>query len=274
MSFEPISIICFTASYLVALALELCRLIVSNRLLRILATIFGGAGLFAHTVFLALRLPALTTGSGSLLFLAWILAAFYFFGSLRHSRQLWSVFVLPVLLALIAFATILEKMHGGTTLEQNYLAINGRDFWRLVHVLLFVLAATGICVGFVASIMYLVQAYRLKTKALPGQGLQMLSLERLEAMNRRAIALAFPFLTAGLLVGMARMLDDENRLQEWTDIRILGTIALWLLFAVLLYLRYGLHLRGRGLALLTIGAFALLLFTLVISHGPAAGGIP
>ena len=36
------------------------------------------------------------------------------------------------------------------------------------------------------------------------------------------------------------------------------------MFAIVLYLRYGLHLRGRRAALWTIMAFALLIVTLVI----------
>jgi hypothetical protein len=35
---------------------------------------------------------------------------------------------------------------------------------------------------------------------------------------------------------------------------------------LLLYLRYGVHLQGRRLALLTIAAFALMLFTLTSAH--------
>ena len=59
------------------------------------------------------------------------------------------------------------------------------------------LAAVGVCVGFLASVMYLVQAQRLRAKIPPGEGMRLLSLERLEAMNRHAINLAFPLLTAG-----------------------------------------------------------------------------
>ena len=46
------------------------------------------------------------------------------------------------------------------------------------------------------------------------------------------------------------------------------------MFAILLYLRSGYHVRGRRLALLTILAFALLLFTLVTGHTGVQGGGP
>ena len=46
------------------------------------------------------------------------------------------------------------------------------------------------------------------------------------------------------------------------------------MFAILLYLRSGYHVRGRRLALLTILACALLLFTLVTAHTGVQGGGP
>jgi ABC-type transport system involved in cytochrome c biogenesis permease subunit len=121
--------------------------------------------------------------------------------------------------------------------------------------------------------MYLVQARRLRTKAAPTQGLRLLSLERLEEMNRRAINWAFPLLTVGLLVGAALTAQRDEALKVWTAGKVLGTAGLWLLFALLLYLRYGLHLRGRHLAAGSIAAFVLMLVTLIATH-PAAEGLP
>jgi ABC-type transport system involved in cytochrome c biogenesis permease subunit len=135
----------------------------------------------------------------------------------------------------------------------------------LFHRYLLVLGAVGVCVGFVASIMYLVQAHRLKAKLLPGQGMRLPSLERLETMNRRALTLAFPLLTAGMLLGIVLLARAED-LYDWTDPRVLASALLWLVFALLVYLRFGMHLRGRRVALLTIVAFVLLLFTLIMPH--------
>src|SRR6516164_9791711 len=267
MPLDRVSILCFGASYAVAFAFELSRLFRTSTIQRLAATFLGAAGVLAHSIFLALRLPSLASEYGSLLFLAWILAVFYLFGSFRHARQTWSVFVLPVVLGLVGLAAALARNQGMTVASDDYFLFDRIEFWRLLHVAVFVLAAVGISVGFVASVMYLVQAHRLKTKSFFNPGIRMLSLERLEAMNLRAIAWAFPFLTVGLLIGTARMLDNQAGLQGWTDLRILSTVALWLLFGILLYLRYGQHQRGRRIALLTIVAFALLLLTLVTSHG-------
>jgi ABC-type transport system involved in cytochrome c biogenesis permease subunit len=277
MHLEKISLTCFGASYAVALLLEVLRLLWPQVVPRYLALGFGAAGLLAHTLFLvnafflAEQGPRLSSQLGSTLFLAWILAVFYLYGALHHRRQAWAVFVLPVILILVGLAMVFplgREEVAGTDWFQ------GRRLWTLVHVVLLILAAAGVCVGCVASIMYLVQARRLRDKVPPQQGLRLLSLERLEEMNRRAITLAFPLLTAGLLIGLFQVVPLLSRAPVWTDPRVLGAGVLWLVFAILLYLRYGAHLRGRRVALLTIVAFVLLLFTLVASHTGVQGGGP
>jgi ABC-type transport system involved in cytochrome c biogenesis permease subunit len=65
-----------------------------------------------------------------------------------------------------------------------------------------------------------------------------------------------------------------NQVLSWADPRILVTAILWIVFALLLYMRYGYHLNGRRLAQLTIVAFVLLLFTLVSSHTFERGVTP
>jgi ABC-type transport system involved in cytochrome c biogenesis permease subunit len=135
------------------------------------------------------------------------------------------------------------------------------------------LAAVGVCVGFLASVMYLVQARRLREKRPPLGGVRMMNLERLEAMNRRAVNLAFPLLTVGLVVGAVLLAGRAEPVQTWTALKFLGTYGLWLVSALLLYLRYGLHVRGRHLAVGTIAAFVLMLATLAVTH-PVAGGMP
>jgi len=273
MSIERITVFCFAASYAVAFALELLLLFRSRALARLLATIFGSAGLLAHTLFLVAQRVSLMTQAGSLLFLAWILAMFYLYGSIHHRRVAWGVFVLPLVLGLTILGGI-QNQALGTAAGSPALFFDLEKFWRILHIALFILAAVGVSVSFVASIMYLAQARRLKAKALPGHGLRLLSLERLEQMNRRGIDWAFPLLTIGLLVGMVQLAQAGVRLQGWTDPRILSTLILWFVFTLLLYLRYGFHLRGRSAALLTIMAFALLLITLVTGHSFQPGGGP
>jgi ABC-type transport system involved in cytochrome c biogenesis permease subunit len=144
--------------------------------------------------------------------------------------------------------------------------LSGTAFWGVIHGGLLLLSAVGVCVGFVASVMYLVQVRRLQNKMAPNQGVRMLSLERLEGMNRHAILWSFPLLTAGLVVGIAQQLHTSRLFEAWRSPKILSSIGLWIVFAILLYLRYAVRARGRQVALWTIFAFVLLLVALVSAH--------
>jgi len=262
-----ITIFCFVASYALALLLELLQVWLQRLALRVLALLSALAGLVAHTAYLYSKQPPLIWQFSWLLFVSWVLAVFYLTGAIHYRRQSWGVFVLPLVLALSGLAVLFgQPSERGlwTTYETHTL-------WGPVHGILLLLASVGVCVGFLASVMYLVQSYRLRTKTTPGTGLQMLSLERLEAMNRRAMWLAFPLLTAGMLAGM--VLLSTSQFVGWSDPRVVSTFLLWVLFAVVLFLRLASFLKARQVALMTIVAFFLMLCCLALSHNqPAIGG--
>ncbi len=270
---DRITILCFLASYAAALGLELLYQFRPLRGFRWLALTFGAAGLVAQTIFLDVKRPPLIWQYGWMLYLAWILAIFYLVGSVHHRRLSWGLFVLPLVLGLVVLGVVLGVVFGrppdsGDSSHDKLLPI--QDAWGALHGGLLLLAAVGLCVGFLASLMYLVQTHRLRAKSLPGHGLRLWSLERIEAMNRRAIVLAFPLLTAGMIVGLVLMLHEN--LSGWSDPRVLASGVLWLAFALLLYLRFGYHLRGRPVALLTIVTFVLLVGCLALPHWSGLGG--
>jgi ABC-type uncharacterized transport system permease subunit len=260
---DRVSTVCFFTSYALALAFELLFHLRPRPVVRLLALTFGAAGLLSQTIYLVVKPPPLAWQFGWLVVLTWILAIFYLAGSLHHHRQAWGIFVLPLILGLLGLARAFGRPTGQSPRP-------AQEFWGPVHAWLVFLAAVGVSIGFLASLMYLIQARRLRTKVLPGKGLRLLSLERLEAMNRRAISLAFPLLTAGLILGALLMFQEG--LPGGTDHRVVGAVVLWVAFALLLYLRYGHHLRGRQVAVWTIVTFVLLLGCLALSHPLGQGG--
>ncbi|WP_439631300.1 cytochrome c biogenesis protein CcsA [Gemmata sp.] len=263
---------CFGLSYLVALLLELGRVARPAAAWRAGALAFGVAGLAAHTFYILVHKPDPATPSGSLLVLAWVLALFYFIGSFNHAKQAWAVFVLPVVLLLVAMSYALFTSDN-PSLDLGVPAwASGERFWGAVHGTLILFAAVGVSVAFVASTMYLVQSRRLRNKVNPGRGVPLLSLERLEGMNRHAVMWAFPFLTVGLLVGTLLLRHDHSLGDNWLSPKVLTTAALWVVFLVLTYLRYGSSVPPRQLAWLSIGAFLLMLAALGTAHPFAAGG--
>lgn len=260
-----VTVFCFAASYASALLLDVLHQVWGKPVLRWLGIGFGAAGLLAHTIYLAVQRPPLAWQFGWMLFLAWILAIVYLYRAVHYPRLAWGLFMLPLVLGLVGLATVLGRPPEGTESVPAGLSPQDDRFWGRLHAGFLFCAAIGMCVAFLASLMYLFQARRLRAKVLPGKGLHLLSLERLEEMNRRAIVLAFPMLTVGMLLGAVLMTRVADSL-AWTDPRVLSTGVLWLVFAVLLQLRYGRHLRGKQLALGTIAAFALLIVCLALSH--------
>ena len=138
---------------------------------------------------------------------------------------------------------------------------------------MFLLAgAVSTCVAFAAGLMYLVQSNRLKHKRRPRFGFSLPSLEQSERLNRGAITLAFPLLTFGLLIGVVLDLAVRRPASgavgvgvplSWTDPKVVSAGLMWLVFAVLLHARFRPAMRGRSVMLLTILAFAFLVFTWV-----------
>ena len=90
----------------------------------------------------------------------------------------------------------------------------------------------------------------------------------MRARGRRAILWSFPLLTAGLLAGLALQTN-----YDWFSVRVLSVVGLWIVTAILLFLRYRVHVRGRQLALWTLFAFAILVLALISEHsfGQGAG---
>jgi urea transporter len=58
----------------------------------------------------------------------------------------------------------------------------------------------------------------------------------------------------------------------WSDPRVISTAVLWLLFAVVLFLRVASFLKARQVAMMTIVAFVLMLWCLVLSHNQTPMG--
>jgi len=263
-----ISQFCFIASYAVALCGELWQMFRPSRIARWVTRGFGVAGLFAQTVFLITHQPTPASASGSILLLTWVLAIFYLYGALHYRRFAWGVFVLPVILVLLGISQFWQP----TPLTASWFV--GERLWGNIHGSLMLLAAVGVSVAFVASVMYLVQAARLRAKLPPLGGMRVLNLERLEMMNRRAINWAFPLWSAGLFLGAYLITLNASTAGEWIALKIVATAGLWIVFLVLMIMRYGVHLPGRRMATLSIIAFAIMIVTFMASHPGLQGVVP
>lgn len=229
-----ISIVCFAASYAVALACEASRPVFRSGLRAAAMIGFVIAGLVAHTLFLVWRgasesgLP-LSSPFDWYLLAAWLLAAGSLWLTLANPRTPVGLFLLPVVLALVGAATLASR--------EPFLQSPASRVWGTIHGSFNLVASVSVAVGAVAGMMWLIQAGRLARKEAPPRGFRMPSLERLAHLARRALAVAAWTAAVGFASGM--VLNAVNRRHglletvPWTDPVVLRMAALvaWLVAA-------------------------------------------
>ena len=281
---DRLSVLCFAGTYGLALAADLARPAVRSAMRWHLTIALTAVGWLVHTAYLgnlAWQIERVPIASvfHSLLVLAWILAAIdlYLTASAPRPAAV-GLFVLPLVLALLLAAVAMPP-----EARLDWTRLGGWEtVWGSIHGVLLLLGAVSTCVAFASGLMYLSQANRLKHKRTPRSGVALPSLEQSSRWNLWAITIAFPMLTAGLVIGLA--LNAESRREGtpvlgWSDPKILSAGALWVVFAVLLHLRYRPEWHGKRVMLLTALAFAFMVFALVgvdlllpTSHGIASAG--
>ncbi len=260
-----VQIVCFAASYAVALLLELTRLVFRSGVRGALMLGFAGAGLVAHTAFLyyrAVETPGspLSSEQDWYLMAAWLLVAVYLYLVWYHPRQNFGLFLLPLTLGLIGAGTLLAR-------SEPFAREPASRAWGLIHGAAILLATVAVLMGFAAGLMYLYQDHRLKRKLPPPRGLRLPSLEWLARTNGRALVAAVLMLVVGVISGV--VLNAFRRaggldLLPWHDPVVFTTVLMlvWLLSAVAITARYPAQRQGRRVAYLTLVSFVFLIAAL------------
>jgi len=262
-----ISILCFAASYATALALEVSRLFFRSSIRGAIMLAFAAAGLIAQTLFLGYRAAAaqstpLSSEFDWYLVAAWALAATYLYLTLYHPRTAVGLFVLPLVLVLIGVAQFFAS-------QTPFPEQPASQIWGAIHGGFILLGTVAVIVGFVAGLMYLLQAWRLKRKQLPPPGFQLPNLEWLQHVNNRAIVISVIMLAAGFLSGtVLNMVNHRRQLDElpWTDPVVWSTALLlaWMVAAVVFGTLYRPALHGRKVAYLTVASFVFLVLSISV----------
>jgi ABC-type transport system involved in cytochrome c biogenesis permease subunit len=275
-----VTVLCFFASYLVALALEVSRLFFRMPVRMVLLLGFAAAGLVAHTAYLihramATQLP-LSSWHDWYLIVAWLLAAAYLGLAWRRPQTNVGLFLLPVVVGLVGVAW---RLPGDVLFaRQSALAL-----WGMAHGGMLLIGTVAVLLGFVAGVMYLFQSWRLKHRLPPQWGVRLPSLEWLQTANRRALVASSLSLALGLIAGIVlnavQGAAGSTPLVPWTDHVVLGSAVLlaWLVAAMLFEWLYKPAQQGRKVAYLTVANFVFLAMVLAMllsgkSAHPGPGG--
>jgi ABC-type uncharacterized transport system permease subunit len=122
-----------------------------------------------------------------------------------------------------------------------------RGGWIFVHIILLLAAIAALIFSLLASLLYLLQERRLKSK----HPLQMLTwLPPLETMDQIAyitLVIGFPCMTVGLFIG-SLIAQESVGARYFYDPKVIATFVMWVIYCALLLVRRSTGLRGRRAA--------------------------
>ena len=215
------------------------------------------AALFFHFVSLAEMLLAahhripVDVGEVQAL-LGLLLAAGFLVTYWRYRSLSIGVAVLPVvfLLGLLpAFAS------GHATMQSPLL----RSGWIWLHIALLLAAYAALIVSMLASIFYLVQEKRLKSRSKAGLHSTLPALETTDQIALRSLLFGLPCMTAGLLIG-SLIAQETYGSAYFRDPKVLLSFAMWIAYIAMIAIRKSAGLRGRRAVFLSTFVFFVMIF--------------
>ena len=136
-----------------------------------------------------------------------------------------------------------------------------RSIWFGLHITSALIGYASITISAVFGFLYLMLYHEIKANRFGVIYKKLPNLETLERMNFIAITLAFLFLTFAIVAGFI-WLPHAFADFSYADPKLLGTVALWLLYGIGIIARQKGSLRGRTIMALSILAFFIALFSM------------
>lgn len=245
-------------AYIVATAAALGYLLGRREGLSRAAVLMTQVGWVLHSVALVvraveLRRVPLTTLAETVSIVIWVAVFLELWAERAYRVKVLGAFVLPVVLVLgLALPTGLRVL----VLTP---AISGA--WVKVHVALSLLGLAALVLNFAGAVMYLLQERQIKAKRPGTVYYRLPSLETLDRLSYRTLTLGFPFLTAGLLLGVFRAGKAWGSPFAWDPLAVFS-VFMWVVYAATLSGRAAGRWRGRRAAYFAIAGFCALLLTL------------
>jgi HemX protein len=186
-------------------------------------------------------------------FAGWALVlAYLVVGALPRLRFL-GAFASPVLLCMGVFALFPDL---DTHAPQREL-VKG---WSSLHAALILLAYGAFGLGSVAGLMFLSQEHDLKFRKMRAVLALMPPIDRLERVTDRLLTAGLVLLTVGLVLG-GLTLHRRDKPFSVLDAKVVWSAIVWLVYFVLLVLRWRGAQVGRRFAWGAVGSFAFVLLT-------------
>lgn len=258
-------IVVLVACYGAALALELIGLKWRFPGRRVAMAALALAGFVVHGAVLGSSIATepvpLASPAEWLSVAAFALALVFLAAILYLPRSPSGLLLLPLVLGLVAASQVAS--------HQPFAPDRTFYFWGLAHGLSLLLGTVTMCIGFLAGVTYLVQSYALKHAKSSSATWRLPSLEWLERVNGRTLAVSTVLILLGFGSGVVLSILNQRHdssLLPWTDpvVQSSAAMLLWLFAAEAFRLVYPAARQGRKVAYLTLAAFAFVVITVLV----------
>lgn len=175
--------------------------------------------------------------------------------ALRDARTLGLILV-PIVVILLVAALVLGIRPTGEL-------VAFRGLWLYFHTALAFVGFAGFAVAFAAGVVYLLQFRELKGKRLGRVFRFFPSLGMLDRVGWWSLAIGFPALSLGILVGWAWIARFEGRI-ELREPKVVWGVLTWLIFAGAIMARAGGAGRTRRGAMASVVAFLVVVAVYVV----------
>ncbi len=224
-------------------------------------------GALAHTFVIGMQtmqaghLPIAGTTQAISTFV-WLLALAYLYMEMATEERALGVFIAPLLVALQFIRAINPVVEKRVPILESA--------WFGVHVASLLFAYASFALACMVGVTYVLLFKEIKAKHLGFFYARLPSLESLDLMNKRTVAVGWIFLTIGVAVGalwaaQARaggVYDPRIQAMSVEDPKILGALVCWAIYTFALYSRR-LGWGGKRAAYLSAVGFAIILFNFV-----------
>lgn len=247
------------AGYVVGTGLALANLIRRHELTYRLSALATLAGWVSHSVALILLgaevgRPPLGSLPEAVSVAVWVVVLLEMWGERHFGLRVLGAFVLPVVLVL-SLKTIARPaglVPAGPTLG---------GAWIWVHIALATIGIAAFVLNFAGAVMYLLQERQLKAKRPGAFYYRLPALETLDRLTYRTLALGFPFLTVGLILGALWAGTAWGSVFAFDPLALFSFVA-WAIYAATLAGRAAAGWHGRRAAYFAVVGFAVLVVTL------------
>jgi ABC-type transport system involved in cytochrome c biogenesis permease subunit len=192
----------------------------------------------------------------------WLLALAYLYMEMTTEERSLGVFIVPLLVALQGIRALNPVVEKRVPILESP--------WFGVHVASLLFAYASFALACVVGITYVLLFKEIKAKHLGFFYARLPSLDSLDLMNARTVALGWAFLTVGVVVGAiwaaqakgGPIFDPRVQAMSLADPKILGAAICWAVYTFALYARR-IGWGGKRAAYLSAMGFAIVMFNFV-----------